>query len=1571
MPSVDVRFKEWQSRLLDLTKRNRLLYFRPVKRGNLLMTEPSPDDIFEWLVKEDKRLTFPQRPLDPFPVAPHENPDPATAPPERVPPLHPGEVRTNQTDEQLALTLYAIRSKARTALEEQGVNVLYLTFGMLKWFGLEDSTEAIHSPLVLVPVELARGSIARPYTLELIDEDILLNPTLLYKLQGDFHLSFPSLPEDWTATTLQDILRLCEETIQGQRGWSIAPEVHLGLFSFEKLVMLKDLEAHARQAQEHALVAALAGDRSRLAPVPADLPTPETLDAGVRPEETFQILDADSSQQEAIALAKRDVSFVMQGPPGTGKSQTIANIIAESLAQGKKVLFVSEKMAALKVVYKRLSETGLAEFCLEAHSHKANKSAIVAQLGQTLNSALSTHPDGFQTRLAQLVELRERLNGYAQALHAAHPPLGWTAFQVHGRLAALERAPDLIFGIENVRQVDAARLAAMDAALNRLLAESKVWDRQEEHPWRGTLVQTFSFETQSDIQQHLSTMISVLPELERAAQELAEVLKVPAPASLREVRALSHLAALVAETPSPHLDWVQDRQIPDRVRVVGEAQPVFDEYRSCRAELLALHTEALLALPDLADMVHRFETSYRSVLRVLSSDYRRDMQRIQATAVGGRKVGYPQALLALQLAQRARAAREWIDAHANEHTRLFGRWYAGADTRWDALLAALRWSERLIQHFSPAPVPDAVVDIVCHQPNTVERAKDAAAQLDPLLERAGKEESWLGTIFAIERTRVAGARLDQADLGQLRAWLELRLDHLNALKKWLDFAAARHECERQGVGGFMLAAETAGVRSERLGSAFYKRLYRLWLDAVYAEEPALQHFSGEQHSRLIDQFRGLDREQLSIAQRRIRAQLAALRPRTSFVEAPSSEVVILKRELEKKKRHKAIRKLFAEIPNLLLTIKPCLMMSPLSVSQFLSAGHFEFDAVIFDEASQISPEDAISAIMRGKQIIVAGDRHQLPPTPFFRSLGIDFEDWEGDEGASLESLLQECSVNLPDRLLKWHYRSRHESLIAFSNQYVYANQLITFPNSREVGADLGLEFIHVPEGIYDRSKSRQNPVEAKRIAELVMEHYARTPERSLGVVAFSEAQREAIDQELLAITHQDPEFELCLNQGGSEPFFVKNLENVQGDERDVVFFSVGYGRDAAGRLTMNFGPLNGEDGARRLNVAITRARDHVKLVSSILPEDIDPDYPNRGIQLLRSYMAYARAGGQREAPAETAAPETQAEFEQAVYEALVAHGLAVDRRVGRSGYRIDLAVRDPARPGHYLLGIECDGAMYHSAKTARDRERLRQQVLEGLGWRIQRVWSREWIADPAAQVQKIVEAVERAKQAAEPALVPPASPSAPADAARAAPEPQKDAPAPTPDAGEAGNGLPKGVEYYSYAALARQGTPEQFYRATAQTLGRVLAKVVEQEGPVHFGAACRRVAGCWGVTRVGRSVQARVHEVAQILANRQYLQYRDEFLWPLRAGPVVVRRPAPGQAPRPIEEIALEEIAQAAYLCLEDAYSLSREDLVTQTARLLGYDRAGDKLRERILLALDQLLRDQRIAVNGDKVALG
>jgi very-short-patch-repair endonuclease len=718
---------------------------------------------------------------------------------------------------------------------------------------------------------------------------------------------------------------------------------------------------------------------------------------------------------------------------------------------------------------------------------------------------------------------------------------------------------------------------------------------------------------------------------------------------------------------------------------------------------------------------------------------------------------------------------------------------AAEDRDWSALRQAAQSLLVLLSRLA-SPLPGAVVRALT--------AREVRDQLSATVDQCDKAiaggfaESWeyLAKLFDVNQSLSTGLIIDATPLSQLGPWLAERAKDTPRLAEWIKFCELEREIRRAEVVPILQEVLDGHVQLEEAGDAYRARFLSLWLDETYQSIPVLRQFATENHERTIESFRDLDRRAVASTAARICAsQLGrADRPRSLSGDTPaSSELGTLKREVNKKRRHLSLRKLFAAIPNLLTRLKPCLMMSPLAVSTFLDTPDIHFDLVIFDEASQVRPHDAICAIYRGRQLIVAGDQKQLPPTSFFqRALDDDLDSAEDEDAPSgdledFESILDVCcTLGLPRYRLRWHYRSRREGLIAFANHFIYGNELVTFPSVYDVAGNPAVAFEYVAEGRWKPGKSGGfNAIEAKHTAELVLAHFRQHPEKSLGVIAFSKRQQERILDELEQLRRANPDLETFFDDKGDrhEPFFVKNLETVQGDERDAIVLAIGYGLDETGRQTLDMRTLNQltkAGGERRLNVAVTRARERMAVISSMRAQDIDLSRTSaRGVKLLRDFLDYAERGYQALSAATSASVGTKFDspFEEEVYEELTRKGLTVHTQVGCSGFRIDLAIVAANAPGRYLLGVECDGATYHSSATARDRDRLRQEVLERLGWRICRIWSTDWLRDREGQLRRVQAALEKA--ATIPSTPAPAQPAPP----MSKPIKPHDQPEPRPD----------------------------------------------------------------------------------------------------------------------------------------------------------------------------------------------
>ncbi len=972
------------------------------------------------------------------------------------------------------------------------------------------------------------------------------------------------------------------------------------------------------------------------------------------------------------------------------------------------------------------------------------------------------------------------------------------------------------------------------------------------------------------------------------------------------------------------------------------------------------------------EFTRRFADSYASWLRIFSADYRRDMGQVRRLQQTPGDLSYHDARAALTVARSVNEAEAWFGAHRRDLADRVGD-FCNDDptTDWQRILLALQWIGRILTHFQstpPMPFVDALI-VNTGRPALGDQAKFASgiADVSSLIES-------LAPHFDEMAYRVTGLPLEHAELTDVAAWARTRFDALSQLQDWIDYRQAKTDAEALALKPFVDGLMRDRPPRDTWRDVFLCQVYTRWLTWRYTEEPALARFRGQSHEETIEEFKRLDQWQLHAASDRIADLLMQKRPPVTLNLPPKSEPALLLREASKKKRFRPLRKLFADLPNVLPALKPCMLMSPLSVAQFLGESAIEFDIVIFDEASQIVPADALGAIGRGKQVIVVGDNKQLPPTNFWGTLSQVASDEDEEDGELPESILDACTAaGLPQKRLRWHYRSRHEDLIAFSNTYFYDNALITFPapNANE----RAVEFVYVKDGIYERGGKKINRAEARKTVNLVVMHARSNHQQSLGVIAFSEAQMTAIQTELDALKKDNPDLEVLLHEDGPEGFFIKNLENVQGDERDVILFSVGYGPDENRYMTMNFGPLNREGGERRLNVAVTRARDHVKILASFHPYDIDRSRTKaKGVHLLRSYLEFAEQGPVAllgAIRAEGGTPDSP--FEESVINALMARGLRAVSQVGVGGFRIDIGIKDDLTD-RYLLGIECDGATYHSSATARDRDRLRQQVLENLGWRIHRIWSTDWIKDPEREIVRLLAVLEEARRA-----VFHAESGEERDRTQGGAEPigQPDAqtvPSVMPD-NEATKHPPhmparelsiRIAQPYVPAILAWQGSRDFFETKSPVELVPLVEQCVKIEGPVHQDRVMRAIATSFGIARAGARVRARLQAAIDAAVKNGSIERWESFLYTGGTGDPAIRE----SGGRAIHEIPPDEIVGCIAAFLRVAFSISRDDLVTGVAREFGFDRTGSQVAAGIRAMIDWMIAEASVTDVGGQIRL-
>lgn len=1215
--------ERWVARLIDLSRRNNLIYFRPTK-STLELTDCDDEELDRLLHGRKVALSA---------------------------------LVTEEEQVEASGKLQEIRRKALANFEEKGLETLFLGVGMATW-EVADEGRPPEAAVLLLPMDIqGKGRETRTLSLERSGE-AQINPVLLHVLNNELGvdineeqlLTLDEASEEERlnpATVFSKLLGTAEKVL----GFGISRKVVLGNFSFQKMAMVKDLRENEDALVSHDLIASIAGHLGAREAVLGDRCEVGTDELDQTPaNEEFLVLDADSSQQRVIRCVQSTQDGVIHGPPGTGKSQTISNLIAALAVQGKKVLFVAEKRAALEVVLKRLQRLGLGHLALDLHGASTTRKEVMGRIAESLEIIRDSSPTSVEEAHRRFEDRRTKLNEHTVRMHRPWPPAGISVYEMQGRLLRLsdEARNTIRWRGANLERLDRAAMDEIKDVLNELGASYRsLFLRDDPSPWNGA-----SLSTGSEAQHALRTSRELLHEDWPQLQHLMS-------ATTRAAEVLPSLTIENAEQAA---------------LLFGRANQTLQVYkpnifgRVARAVVEALEPADRGALARLNAFL--FSGTYRAARKLM---------------VGSRRDKAPATVL-LQEARNALAISE-------KWTALSG---PGVQPRQieeaDSLLQTIEIVKRKLLYLE---------SVLGRQVTTI-----PLPHLQELIRDLASDDH---TVLRLPRLSELEQSLQDRELGAL-------VEHLRVMKP----------------------------PSEVWGEVAEHAWLSSMLDLAREQDSSIAGFDGRIQDALVEEFKELDRLRLELAVARVKRQHAetAVAARNRYPDQDQ----LISREAGKRSRHQPLRATFERAPSVLTALRPCWMASPLTVSQLLGPQQ-AFDIVIFDEASQVLPHDAIPSLMRAHKTVVAGDRNQLPPTTFFFYGGDEDESAEtavASEG--FESLLDLLSAFLEPWSLDWHYRSKSEELIAFSNRHIYGDRLVTFPSAGELPAVTHELVQWAPKDGQEESSS----AEVERVVELVLEHATAMLQRSederetLGVIAMGIKHSRRIEGALDEALRNRPDLDEFFDLNADERFFVKNLERVQGDERDNIMLSVGYGKDRSGRLPYRFGPLLMEGGERRLNVAITRARRKMTLVSSFTHQDMDPGRSSRrGVELLRLYLQYAASNGRLLGDTSDTGVALN-EFEQAVKDALEERGMRILPQWGASKYRIDLVAAHPTRPGRLVLAIECDGATYHSAPTARDRDRLRQQHLEALGWRFHRIWSTDWFMRREEEIQRALQAFERA-----------------------------------------------------------------------------------------------------------------------------------------------------------------------------------------------------------------------------------
>lgn len=1431
---------------------------------------------------------------------------------------------THYHQDDLDSILTHLYRNAKLAEEENGKSTLYLGIGILKWFEPKNKLQQRFAPILLIPVELSRKSVNSKFSLRSREEETMINITLLEYLKQEYQLnlnSLENLPTDESGVDVQKVLAIFRKAILNLEGWDILEQIVLGNFSFNKLILWQDISKYSEEIKKSQIVKSL-----------IDGKLCETLDIDTDNENLEHLpssqltlpIATDNSQLDAIRHSNANKSFILHGPPGTGKSQTITNIIADALANNKQVLFVAAKKAALDVVHYRLEKIGLGPFCLELHSNKSKKSDVLQQLESTLEvPKYQSHID-FEEEAIRIDQRKNELRRYVDLLHQPFT-VGWSLY-------------------DSVSYLDANSIKMKDDWILPLKLENidiKIWNSWKDWtiPFGGLVKKMTSIsshplsliqlkEQNFSHKNHINKSIEDYIQAEIIVEEINSNLKLNLPkdwnnnkislfAFLEKINHFSvhhSILDLYFDVRQRNLldHWLELQSQKENLEqsVLQQFNNRIFEVNTNTLELTWNQSKHIWFLPKWLKQrkVKQFLNGFSK--NKLNSDLQIDQFFSQISEFHLlSKTLNEQQFQKINATGNYYLLRNGIDFQAIQNdfqqvktiTELAQHLYFDDFEFW--------LKQYISNTHSKTSIPKNIIEFKNHE-------------------------------------RIQGVLLSFLKNIPEQETLHLIKNNLDQLEDWIRYNHYKEEAKQLGLSWFIELLESDKIDKNSISQEIENIVHLNYFVQSLDQSNTLNGFDADVYESQIKQYKTLHKEFITLTKNELLLTLSNKIPNLSQEAIQSSEIGILQRAIRNKGRGISIRRLFDQIPTLLPRLKPCMLMSPISVAQYFDVNTDHFDIVIFDEASQLPTSEAISALARAKQAIIVGDPKQMPPTSFFSSNKIDEDNMELED---LESILDDTlALSIPSKYLLRHYRSKHESLISFSNSNFYENKLLTFPSHDDLVKKVSFEFV---KGFYDKGKTRTNKEEAETIIKYIKNHLEDCPNRSLGVVTFSQTQQNLIDDLLQKLFSDQPELEEKAMQS-EEPIFIKNLENVQGDERDFILFSIGYGPDEEGKLSMNFGPLNRDGGWRRLNVAVTRARYEMKVFSSLRADQIDLNRTNsEGVKGLKAFLNFAEKGQLNSAVIPKKEQEKYSLI-QSIASYLNENGLNVKTEIGTSEYRVDIGIIHPNNQHQYILGILVDGKNYFNSQTTNDRELLIPNVLKSLGWNIYRIWTLDWIKDKSKILLEIKEQVQTILN------LPEIKEIAPIDTFQT---PIKNSIYAIKEDVFASKKMKPYIVSNALPILIAN-SESIYYHENRLILKQQIQKIIQEESPISQNYLFRKILKLWNTTRAGSKLIAYLTEIATELPQVEIVNSHQPFYWNQEQLSIGLDNYRDNTIEkRTIEDIAPEEIEIVIMEIMQNNLSLISEDLVRAIAKTLGFSKVGSQIDEIINKSIIKLVNQKNL----------
>ncbi|HNS11682.1 MAG TPA: DUF3320 domain-containing protein [Bacteroidia bacterium] len=1554
--------KIWERKLLDLSLRNNLLNLH-FTRNMLQLVDIDISHVEDTLADGKSFSIMPSMDAEVLrrynlftPPLHHSSPLFQLANDE----LQHNRLLTHYHQQDLENILIYIYKNAKQAIEENGSSTLYLAVGLLKWFDRKTPEQARYSPILLLPVEISRRSVNSKFTLKSREEETMINITLVEFLQQEYELNLDGLeqlPTDDKGVDVAKVMGVLRRAIMQLKGWDVVEQLVLGNFSFSKLILWKDIVVHQEELLKSEMVRSLVD--GRLASNENNKTNAELDFDNIGSKSIVLPIPTDVSQMEAVLTAQEGQSFILHGPPGTGKSQTITNIIADALYHGKRVLFVAAKKAALDVVHRRLEQIGLAPFTLELHSNKSKKSDVLAQLAKSIETVKLARSRDFQQEAQHLDTAKKAISVYVSVLHKKQE-IGWSLYdsitalgKYHDKKFPKNYIPDNI-----LQQLNSSLWRQWSDWLPQFQSIARIIIHPSDNPLTALNLSEYYPSLNDEINTCTQKLLKLLSDVESNSQSLSRIIHFPFSIDNRaEWEQFVKIIVVLQKLPDIKLELVRYLSNKENFTLYEEWNKLFNQYQT--------------------------------ILGIIFENYNRNILTLKISEIESQ----------WKLAKQSWFLPKWIQSRKiKKQLSVHRNIQFNSDSDVEQLFShnnQLQDVQRLLQQSRFEPVLNALKNLfkgeqtdlndiaqkasIVHELYNLTDTWDRNALCKWVKVWEGKglqysdevlrnNQSVISEFIELERTFkqqsedyhvLTGAHFRHQQNWNLETVNQLQNIRTNLphLKNWMNYVMLRGQGKSIHLDWFLTAYENKLFSVDDLADYFHYTIHVSIAQRIISQHEALSLFNADLFESKIEQYRKIAKEFQSLTIQELRVKLSAQLPNTTAEAMQSSEIGILQRAIKNRGRGLSIRKLFDQIPALLPRIAPCMLMSPISVAQYFDVNTRHFDILVFDEASQLPTCEAVSALARAKQSVIVGDPKQMPPTSFFSTIKLDEENMDVED---LESILDDClSLSVPSKYLLRHYRSKHESLIAFSNANYYENKLLTFPSSDDLNRKVTY---HQIKGYYDKGKTRTNKFEADEIVQYIQSHYNNSQKRkfSIGVVTFSQTQQNLIEDKLQKLFVVDPELEKYANES-DEPLFVKNLENVQGDERDIILFSICYAPDETGKMSMNFGPLNRDGGWRRLNVAVTRARYEMHVFATLKADQIDLSRTAaEGVAGLKAFLQFAENGQLSVRPEDVQENLTREHLSSSISKKLQERGLEVKCNIGTSGFKVDIGIVNPDKPHQYILGILIDGLYYFNAQTTNDREMVMPAVLKALGWNIHRIWTIDWYENSNIIIDTIVDKVMHLRRQTDVKEM-----KMDESANESTFEPIIPVSEGVPPLAITSRQKPYIAAVLTSVSSANSETIFEFQNRSS--VKQQIQSLLDTETPISENLLYRKVLQAWNIGRAGARLDKHLKgilkemRISKTIHHQPFYWNNDTTLDFYRNNDIEKRN---------MEDIAPEELIIALEEVVTNNLSIDEDELLRYLARTFGFAKVGKQIDSVLRYTIDIAIKNGIVIREGNRIKL-